>query len=513
MTLALVGLVAIVFWFSADARTQFLLKNSARLVAGMWAIALPAGVSLAVLLVKTDMPCRRLILAILVALAFMPLAIQAGAWQAGLGVEGVWRSDRSLAPQIAGLWGAIWVHGLAAAPWIALFASLGLLRVERELEEAMLLDAPPWIVLVQVSLRRAGPAILAGALWTAAQASADISVTDLFQVRTFAEEIYTGIAVGDWTDGQPLEATTSGALFALFAAVAILGVWQLTMTFPTRYQSPWRWRLGAGRWLALGFAVVILLFTAGLPLGHLIHKAGIQVEQAGTQRERTWSARQCVVLVASGYEDHRTEYDWSLQIAATAATAAVFLALPLAWLAREGSWKVVPATVVAALTLAMPGPLLGLALIEWMNRPDLPWLATLYDRTILAPALAQLFKALPPVILVLMFGFASIPQAVLETARLDGLGRWRACWHVGIASRRANLVAAWIAGFVVAWGELSATILVAPPGVSTVPIRLFGLLHYGVQDQVAGICLVTILGVVILGATVAWMTHVRESSD
>jgi iron(III) transport system permease protein len=43
-------------------------------------------------------------------------------------------------------------------------------------------------------------------------------------------------------------------------------------------------------------------------------------------------------------------------------------------------------------------------------------------------------------------------------------------------------------------GDVAASILVTPPGVTTVAIRVFGLIHYGVDDQVAALSLVTAVG-------------------
>ena len=46
--------------------------------------------------------------------------------------------------------------------------------------------------------------------------------------------------------------------------------------------------------------------------------------------------------------------------------------------------------------------------------------------------------------------------------------------------------------------ELSASILVVPPGVTTLAIRIFNLMHYGVEDRLGGLCLFTILLFVVL---------------
>jgi iron(III) transport system permease protein len=69
------------------------------------------------------------------------------------------------------------------------------------------------------------------------------------------------------------------------------------------------------------------------------------------------------------------------------------------------------------------------------------------------------------------------------------------------------VAAAALIGFVLAVGEVSATLLVTPPGVTTISVRIFQLIHYGVDDRVAAISL-SIFG--ILGAfalVAAWLTR------
>jgi iron(III) transport system permease protein len=51
----------------------------------------------------------------------------------------------------------------------------------------------------------------------------------------------------------------------------------------------------------------------------------------------------------------------------------------------------------------------------------------------------------------------------------------------------------------VSFGELSATILVLPPGINTLANQIFGLIHYGVDDQVAGIALAVLAAFMLLG--------------
>jgi ABC-type Fe3+ transport system permease subunit len=114
---------------------------------------------------------------------------------------------------------------------------------------------------------------------------------------------------------------------------------------------------------------------------------------------------------------------------------------------------------------------------------------SLYDHSILAPWLVLLIRGLPAATFLLWHAFRTIPPELLEIAAMDGAGSLRRMWYVVLPLRRGALAVAWLVALAVALGDLAASILVVPPGVATLSIHLFGLLHYGVEDQVAGMSL------------------------
>jgi iron(III) transport system permease protein len=91
------------------------------------------------------------------------------------------------------------------------------------------------------------------------------------------------------------------------------------------------------------------------------------------------------------------------------------------------------------------------------------------------------------------YALQSIPIEMIEHAELDGIPWWTRLLRIALPQRRAALALAWGIAFALGLGELSAGILVAPPGLTTLTLRIFSLLHYGVEDQVAGICLALFL--------------------
>ena len=219
-------------------------------------------------------------------------------------------------------------------------------------------------------------------------------------------------------------------------------------------------------------------------------------------------------LTASSPYEHRRELGWTLAIATAAATTATLLATWIAWLLRTNKLPAGTIACVLATGFAIPGPLLGIWVIKILNQPTDSWLAFLtwcYDHTILAPVLVQMIRALPLATLVLATQFATVSQDVLDSAASEGAGWWGRLWNIVLPSRWTAVVAAACMAFIVAAGDLAATLLVLPPGVSTISLRVFGLLHYGAADRVSALCLMLI---VLIGsiATLAWtlLSKIRD---
>ena len=191
------GVYAIVSGPAAGITTSITLL----LAAGTCVISLPLGTAFAMLLRRTDVFGRRLALAVAGGMLMVPLYLQAAAWDAGFGQLG-WYSSVSAGPAfpplLSGWTAAIWVHGMAAVPWVVLLVSIALAGVEPELEEDALLDGSTRQVFLHVTLpRMIGRHSRRLAGWVVLSASVEMTVTDLFRVRTYAEEIYTGFALGD----------------------------------------------------------------------------------------------------------------------------------------------------------------------------------------------------------------------------------------------------------------------------------------------------------------------------
>jgi len=491
-----------------DDRTWSLLLNTLLMCSATCAISLPAGTLLAWILSRTDMPGRRAVTAVLALMLFVPLYLQAAAWQAGFGLQGWYTLAYAADGWLQGWRGAVWVHGLAAVPWVALIVGLGLRWIAPEAEEQALLDGSPRQVVLRVTLPNTWPAVAVAGLWVAVTTAGEMTVTDLFGVRTYAEELYTRTAIGPQPGDAPL-GLMSGTVLTIVLVIAALAMCAKLAPLDRRVGLGRRWIFCLGPWrIAMVVLVVMaMLLLAGVPLASLCYKAGVMVTQVEDGRVRHWSAAKCLRIVGLAPWAYRWQFGWSLLLGTLSASSALIVAIVLAWIARRGGRRALPALLVIALGLAVPGPVLGLGIISLLNRPGCPTAVWLYDRSILAPCLALTIRALPPATLLVWHALRTVPQEMLDAAAVDGAGPVMRLVAIALPNRLAALALAWVVGLAVSIADLGAVVLVVPPGVVPLSIEIFQLLHAGVEDHVAGICLAMMALLALLALAVAWLAR------
>jgi iron(III) transport system permease protein len=472
---------------------------------------------LAVLVGRTDIAGRRLLALLLAIALFLPLYVQNAAWQAGFGQQGWWEmtfSQLGAAPLLYQWRGAIWIHAMAAVPWVTLIVLAALRQVEPQLEEAALVEGSPLQVLLNVSLRRSWAAIVAAGLWIGVAVAGEITVTDMWQLRTYAEEIYIGFALGDTIEEVTLHVLPGMLFVGLFALAALLALAQLApRSTQAVAHTPITFALGRWRWrwplTLLAFGLVALL--VGVPLANLGAKLGIVVEEIDGARQRSWSLWEAANVLARSLGEFRHEVFWSLVMGSLAASCALLVAIPLAWLAKAGFWQSCIVLGLLAVLLAIPGPIIGLGLITIFNQSEAPWLHFLYDRSIAAPTIALVIRALPLVTLITWHALSSVPVATLELAALEGAGWWQRLWRVALPQRKGAVAAAWLVGVAIAIGDLSASFLVLPPGISPLSRRIFEEAHYGVDNRLAGLTLTAIGLMTLIALAVAALVQVQTA--
>ncbi|MDG3002767.1 ABC transporter permease [Paludisphaera mucosa] len=489
------------------ARPARLALETLIVVAGTEALALPMGVALALLLFRTDVWGRGPLLAALGLALFVPLPLHATAWLGAFGDAGRMQAF-GVRPFLIGRPGVIVVSALAALPWVVLLSGVGLRLVEPELEESALLDMPARRVIWTVTLRRSLGAIAAAAIAVAVLAAGDMTVTDLLQVRTYAEEAYVQFSLGR----GPAGAASTALPPLLILGVAIFLVARLLARdapakLATAFGRSKTWRLGRWR-IPLGVVVVAALGDLmALPLYSLVWRAGRVGGRARLGSPPSWSLAGFLGTLRSAAEECREPLVTSAILAAAAATFVVALAWGLCWMGRTSrTWRAI-ALMTVALTLAAPGPVAGMALMLAYRSID-----RIYD----APAILVLGMAartLPYAVLILWPALRGLPDEALDAAAVDGWGPASRVLRVALPLTRRASPAAWATAFVLGLGELPATNLLTPPGVSTISQLIWSLLHTGVESHLAGVALTTLAAIAAAGALAAGLLRKAVSPD
>ncbi len=479
-------------------RIARLAANTLLLVGGTCLLAVPAGTLLAVLLIRTHLPGRRVLLGVLVLLLFVPVPLIVSSWQALLGAGGLlpiglWVSgvDR---PWATGWGPAIWVHGLAAVPWVACIVGLGLRWVEPELEEAAALQLPPWRVLWEVTLPRCRASIAAAALFVALQTAGDISVTDMMLISTLAEEVYTQFTIG----GEAIGHTLLLALPWLIVLIVVLALAarrleRVLPPLPVVARTPrplierpgWPWLLI----IATAFAVLIV------PAAGLVWRLG----EAG--QPRYWSPVHAWYQLAAQAWLLGRPLLLSIGTALASGALVAGVALVACWLARDSAPLRAFLLVLLTTAWVMPGPVVGIGLKEFILRivqdlPAGPWDPLLYFGPSPLPILwAHLLRFLPAAVLFLWPVVRLIPRGLIETARLQGAGPLRELLLVvwPMTRRATGLIA--LAVTALAIGELAAAGRVETPQWECFARLLFDRMHYGAASDVAALSLLLLLAV------------------
>jgi iron(III) transport system permease protein len=487
-------------WAEVD-RVAELVANTVGLCALTLLFALPLGVSLAVLLYRTDLPGRRFFRSVLLVALFIPLPVFALAWQSAGG--GGWR------PWTQGLLPAAMIHAAAALPWVVWLTGLGLSRVEPELEEDALTVASAGRVFWRVSLRRAAPAIGLAVVWVVLQAAGEITVTDLTVVRTFAEEVYTQFVAGG-PDG--LGRAVAVSLPATLVAIGIVGVlvrrWEGRLAVAASARPPLTIPLLRAMWPLFAIVLFAIAGYVGVPIVSLVVQAG---------GGEDGSIARFVLEVWRAVSLHTRMIVDSLLWATAAGVLAAGIALVASWIAVDSRWSRRLLFGIAVALWAVPGPILGFGLKEaidlLMDLEDvmLAWTTTrpvravLYELSTPIPVLwAHVARLFPYAVAIVWPAVRDVPRDLREAARSDGATPWGEFRHVIWPATRSATGVAVVAVAALALGELAASKLVQVPGRQTFAQELFMQMHYAATSTTAALALVQLVVVVVLGGAIAW---------
>jgi iron(III) transport system permease protein len=454
------------------ARTLWLAVRSLGLAASVTGASLLIGVPLAWLVVRTDLPGRR----VWGVLAALPLAfpsyVGALAVLAALGprgllqqlLEGPFGVERL--PSIAGFPGAFLSLTLFTYPYVYLICAAGLRGLDPSLEEvARTLGRDRWSTFRSVVLPLIRPSVAAGGLLVALYTLHDFGAVSLMRYQAFTQAIFLQYKAA--FDRTP------AAILSLMLVILAIGV--LVAEFRLRGRARYH-RLGSGatrppRPAALGrWRWPSILFVGGVVLMALVLPVTVLV---------VWLARGIVAgtAVPPAFDAALN----SLAVSGLGAALCLVAALPLALLATRHPGR--PSAILERTAYGgygLPGLVVALAFV-FLTAGALP---SLYQ-TIPLVALAYVVLFLPQASEPLRAGLLRVGPRMEEAGRVLGRGRLPVLARVVIPLVARGAIVGFALVFLTAMKELPATLLLRPTGFETLATDTWAAASVGLYGRAA----------------------------
>jgi len=371
-----------------------------------------------------------------------------------------------------GLWASAWVSSMTLLPITAGLALIGFDSVEKEQIEASRLFSTDSQTFFKIILPNVLNYIFAGATLVFILSLTDYSLPSVFRFNVYALEIFadysaSGLPQNAFLLSLPILTVT------LLVALTYLSWFRdkaLQLSFSDNNK---RTNLILPKWLhvlgALG--IIVLLLMIFIPITNL-----------------TWEALKAKD-VSSIFFGSTSEIIYSIIIASIAAV----ICQPIAYIVankinvlnfRGRFWW-----LLTSVPLAIPASLTGIGLIFLWNRPYLPDMYGSYFMPVLA-----LVTRFTPVATIILYSAIKGRNSYLEdVTRLHYPGFLRVWIRIRIPMLLPTLLSSSLLVFAFSFGELGATLLVVPPGNSTLTIKIYNYLHYGSTSTVAVLCLCMLL--------------------
>ena len=474
------------------------LGRSLLLATTVAAAAAAVGTLAAWLVMRTDLPGRRVIRLLLPLPLVLPSFIGAFALIAAFAPGGL--LERLLEPvgvtglpEVRGFAGAFTVLTLLTYPYVYLPVAARLRQLPPAIEEsARLLGRGPAATFATVVLPQARAAIAAGALLVFLYVIADFGAVQLLRYDTLTRAIYANYLL------EPPVAVALSLALGLLAIAVVVAQRRVAggrMLDARPGGRPLTVALGRWRAAAVAFVAGVLGLALAAPVAVLVYWT-VRGVNAGTSRPNS--------LVAD--PSRLVEPALNTTIASvSAALVAVAVVLPAAFLTARHRGRV-GAGAAALVTggFALPGLVIALALAFWTLRsPGL--IGALYQTLpLLVGAYALHFGALA--LAPAQVAAGGVPRRLDDAARTLGRGRLARLATIDLPLMAPGLAAG--AGLVLlsAMKELPVTLLLAPAGFPTLATRIWSSTEdaFWADASIAALALLAVSGIL------TWLLVVRR---
>ncbi len=443
-------------------------------------ISLFLGGLLAFLFSRTDLPGKTLFLAFFLLPGMVPSSIHALSWSRLISNDsilvGLVSALGLTAAPLTGSSGfitTIWVLAISYYPIALLLLTVGFINWDYRNHEAALLHGRPLRAHLFIQGRYFSLYLLIAGLLVFLLTFSDFAVPDLFQTNVYATEIFIQLAA--YQDTQKALAVSLPPLFlALILMIALIRLVRripLAATDGRRKIAP-TLSMNSMKWPMLFLVTGLACLPVILPTSQLIFMTkGFEVVQRAFQA--VWQDLITGAIIAS--------------------LVTLFMVIMAFFIAYCSNRRIKPVGqwvhILSVAAFALPSSLLGLAMILFWNQAG--WRGWWYSSGLVL-FLAFAGRWFPLLLEMVSAGWRQVSPAQEEAAFASSGSWWRSMYRVLLPQMRPGLVGAFLLGFIFCFNELNLAVLLAPPGVSTLPLRIFSTVHYGPDSLLAAMCLLQV---------------------
>jgi len=460
-----------------NSRQWRLIKHSLILSTGVTLLSLVLGTGLAFFLERTNLWGRHIFRLIYFIPLLIPPYIHAIVWTHLLAKSGPYTWIGPLF-KIHSLHGAVFVLTLAYFPFVTLMAISGLKLVNQHLEEASLIHHCPLKTAKSITLPLVTPHIFSGAVFVFIFALVNFSVPDILRVNVYPVEVF--IQFSAFFNER---AATLLSLPLIVIAVILITLQNKHMKGRsyinlqgTKGVKSWLYLCPLVNGLFFLFYLIVFILSILLPVMVLFKVAGPFSNYV------------------KSFSSSKGQIGYSILLALLGALGSIILSFFISYLIERGSdWKKRFLEFTSMLPFAVPAIVFGIGMIKVWNHS---WTNFIYGSSMII-IFGYIARFIP-------FGIWSVQSNVkqipvhLEEAGLLTTSSWnRILGKIVVPLCKPGLITGFFIIFILSLGELGTTLLIIPAGKSTLPIKIYNLMHYGAEHMVAALAL-QLIGIIII---------------
>jgi len=366
--------------------------------------------------------------------------------------------------------GAVFVMTMAYFPIITLMTMSGLKGIDKCQEEAGWIHGNVIQTILRISLPLATPYIFCGALFVFVFAIINFGVPDILRLRVYPLEIFIQF-------GALFQEGIAMALSLPLVLLTFLIVYfqkrymdkRSYVNFGGGYNPAAPYQLGVRQWIFTWFAILVVIVSGAIPIVVLLKMAG---------------PLSTYVRVLQSSID---QLIYSTLMGLAGAACMTILSFLMAFYCFKQKGRIKSLTELSLLfPIAIPSTVFGIGLIYVWNTPMTEKIYTSSAIVIIG----YVARFLPFTAMVCLSSLRQMDTTLEELGTLYSGSHMKLFIHILIPLNRIGILTGFFVGFILSLGDLGTSILVMPPGRSTIPVKIYNLMHYGAENMVAALCLI-----------------------